>query len=157
MASKYRYSIDPKKPIPMISVMCAIRDSQSTRGAERELLYAICLRAKAEENYSCWPGYAHLAVDTGLHPVTLKRAAQELERKKLIRRVIRRNKSNKWFLNVTLMFEQANTKLDEIAAAETEEFNGFDVVPTGPNTVEEANEGRYTDSDDDVFADRSTL
>jgi hypothetical protein len=116
--------------------MCAIRDSQSTRGAERELLYALCLRARADRKYSCWPGYAQLSADTGLHTTTLKRAAQELERKQLIRRVVRKNSSNIWFLNVPLIVDMANAKLAEIEAAKVEEFDGFDLAPTGADEEE---------------------
>jgi hypothetical protein len=99
----------------MLTIMGAVRDAQTTRGAQRELLMALCLRANPKRKYSCFPSYATLAEDTQLHVVTLKRAAGELESAGLIKRFTRVNKSNVFLLNIALILEQARKMKEEKA------------------------------------------
>ena len=93
--------------MPLIRILWAIRDARSTKDSERELLYALALRCNPKNNYSCWPSYNQLAEDTQLDPATLQRAAKRLESKKLIKRVQRRNHSNRFYVNARLLQEQA--------------------------------------------------
>jgi hypothetical protein len=93
--------------MPVFSVLRLIRDARSTKNADRALLMALGLRCKPAEGFKCWPSYRQLALDTQLDEVTLKRAAKRLEDTKLIKRVIRQNRSNSFFLNIPLLQEQA--------------------------------------------------
>jgi DNA-binding MarR family transcriptional regulator len=160
----------------MWTVVLAVRDSRSTRGAQRELLMALCLRARREKKYCCFPSYALLSEDTNLHPITLKRAAAELEKMNLIKRFKRRNSSNVFRINVALLLDQAaaaKAAKDEkkrIARLNTAEgFEGFaDPRPLAPEGLDDddededkAAETEYQDDDtddlDSDFADREEL
>ena len=77
---------------------------------------ALALRCNPKKRYSCWPSYRQLALDTGLHEVTLKAAAADLEEANLVKRVTRRNRSNIFFLNIAKLEEQA----DAVRKAEAE-------------------------------------
>ena len=102
------------EPMPLFRLLLLIRDSRSTRNAERELLMALALRCNPAKNYVCWPSYSMLAKDTQLNEATLQRAAKKLEAAGLIQRLIRPNSSNRFFLNVARLQQQAA----EIKAAE---------------------------------------
>lgn len=93
--------------------MRAIRDAQSTRGAERELLYALALRCDPAKGYSCFPSYQTLANDTQMNVATLKRAAKSLEAMRMISRQERRNRSNIFYLNPAIFLEEASAKRAE--------------------------------------------
>jgi hypothetical protein len=95
------------KIMPIFSVMRTIRDARSTKNAPRELLYALAMRCDPAKKFICWPSYRTLALDTQLDEVTLKRAAKLLEDDGIIRRVVRANRSNCFFLNIALLQEQA--------------------------------------------------
>jgi hypothetical protein len=86
------------------------RDSRLTKGAQQSLLYHLIMRSDPKKQYSCFPAYELLCLDTGLDMTTLKRAARELERKELVIRQVRPNRSNVWYINVA--------KLQEVAAAD---------------------------------------
>jgi DNA-binding MarR family transcriptional regulator len=110
------------KPMPIIGVLWLVRDARSTKGSQRELLYALALRTNPAKKFLCFPSYAQLAEDTQLDSATLKRAAKALEDKQLIKRVIRRNRSNVYFLNIPLLQEQAAlAKAAKISKAESTE------------------------------------
>jgi hypothetical protein len=99
-----------------------IRDSRSTKNADRELLHALALRSDPKKSFISWPSYRQLALDTQLDEVTLRRAAKRLESARLIRRVVRANRSNCFLLNVPLLQEQAaEAKAAEDAAKEQED------------------------------------
>lgn len=100
-----------KKVMPVFKLMRTIRDSGSTRNADRETLYAIALRCRPAENFVAWPSYRQLAQDTCLNEMTLKKAARRLEEAKLIKRVVRPNRSNRFFINVPLLQQQASERL----------------------------------------------
>jgi DNA-binding transcriptional MocR family regulator len=101
----------------MFVVMLAIRDSHVAKGAQQALLYALALRARPEKHYTCLPSYAQLSQDTGLHGITLQRAAAELESRSLIRRGVRRNTSNVYQINVALILELAGAERVKMKAA----------------------------------------
>ena len=99
-----------KEKIPLLSLFrlqLLVRDARSTKGARRALLNALTLRCRPDQRYSCFPSYATLAKDTMLDPATLKRAAMALEKAGLIKRKVRRNQSNVFFINVALLMKQA--------------------------------------------------
>jgi DNA-binding MarR family transcriptional regulator len=91
----------------VFAVLRLIRDARSTRNADRALLMALGLRCQPAKKFLCWPSYRQLALDTQLDEVTLKRAAKRLEDAGLIKRVVRQNRSNAFFLNISLLQDQA--------------------------------------------------
>jgi hypothetical protein len=139
-------------------VLIWARDAGSTRGAERELLYALILRCRKEVKYAAFPGYALLAGDTGLHPITLKRAAAGLIKAGIIRRHVRPNRSNMWYINVALLQEQAEARKAERKErqkrlqADDESAPFPEPKPVSRKAVDE----EYEDSED-IFADREEL
>lgn len=100
------------------TLLLAVRDSQSTRGSARALLQALVYRA--DRSYICWPSYRQLAEDTMLDEATLKRAAKTLEDAGLIRRIIRRQRSNKFFVRYDRIVEQAEAKREARKVAKAE-------------------------------------
>ena len=126
------------------AILRAIRDARTTRGSERELLYALVLRINPSKGMHCWPSYSLLGRDTQLDVTTLKRAAKSLEQKGFIKRRIRKNRSNIFFVNVEpFLREAAQNKLrpDETiespfassspAEIEVDEENGTDWISGG--------------------------
>lgn len=111
-----------RKGPSLLSLLWAIRDARSTSGAQRQLLVALALRCDESKYYSCWPSYDLLAEDCQLEPITLKRAAQKLEDANLIKRQTRANRSNKWFINVPLILQQAKANRDADKAAAEIDF-----------------------------------
>ena len=101
------YLQDERKTMSVFQVMRLVRDARSTKGAQRQLLMALALRCNPKKKFICWPSYRVLAEDTLLDPMTLKRAAKKLEDGKLIKRSVRSNHSNVWWVNVALLEEQA--------------------------------------------------
>jgi len=104
------------------------------KGAARLLLQAIILRANQNSKYSCFPSYQTLAADCNMDAKTLKRAAKVLEDAGLIRRHVRRNRSNLFVVNVGLI-QQEHIKREVERKAEREarereagfaEFGGFE-------------------------------
>jgi hypothetical protein len=91
------------KGITRIELYEMVRDATTVTGAQRALLDAIAWRAKAEDRYSCDPSYARLVHDTHYTARNLQIAAQKLEEAKYIKRVTRSNRSNVFFLNVSLL------------------------------------------------------
>ena len=135
---------EQKKTISVFQVLRLVRDARSTKGAERQLLMALVLRCNPKENFKCWPSYALLAKDVQLDPMTLKRAAKKLEDREIIKRVIRPNHSNLFFINVALLQEQAAAA----NAPVVEEACPFaDPVPNNSVNPVEA-EDAETDGDD---------
>jgi DNA-binding MarR family transcriptional regulator len=92
-----------KKELSNFEVMRIIRDSRAVRNAPRQLLDALGLRCRPREGFKAWPSYRQLGIDTGLDPMTLKRAAKKLEEAQLIKRVVRPNRSTLFFLNISLL------------------------------------------------------
>ena len=83
-----------EQKMPVFAVLRLVRDARSTRNAERQLLDALAMRCQPAKKFLSWPSYRQLALDTQLDEITLKRAAKRLEDKRLIKRVIRQNRSN---------------------------------------------------------------
>jgi hypothetical protein len=102
--------------MPIFRLLRLVRDSRSTKNADRGLLNAIVLRCNPANKFIAWPSYRQLALDTGLNMVTLKRAAKRLEEAKLIKRVVRANRSNCFYVNASLLQDQAA----QVRAAEDE-------------------------------------
>ena len=123
----------------LLLLLWLIRDARSTKGAARHLLMALALRCNPKQRYSCWPSYSMLAQDTQLDEVTLKRAAAKLEDAKLIHRVVRKNRSNRWYINVALLQQQANAVMAAKKAEDDAEECIFDAPETGNKT--EADDG----------------
>jgi len=130
----------------MQQLVLMVRDSRSTKGAQRQLLMAIAIRANAKVKYSCFPSYAQLADDAQMDQVTLRRAAAALEAKGLIKRRRRTNRSNLFFLQVLVLEGHAA----EARAARTQEkqarqlafleAEGVDVAEVDDASVEETEE-----------------
>lgn len=104
----------------IVQVLWAIRDSKSTKGAARQLLVALALRCSPKQNYCCWPSYRQLAEDCQLDPATLKRAAASLENAGLVKRIVRKNRSNRFFIIVSKLQEQAKAQKEAKEAAKQE-------------------------------------
>ncbi len=96
-----------KPTVSTFGLLLLVRDARSTGKSERALLNALALRANPEKNYVSWPSYERLERDTLLNQFTLKRAAAALEKKGIISRSVRANRSNRFFINVPLLQEQA--------------------------------------------------
>ena len=93
----------------VLDLFRAIRDSESTKGSQRILLLALALRCKPG-TWMCWPSYSRLARDTCLDAVTCKRAAKGLEEAGIVRRQVRRNRSNRFYINFERLRAQAETR-----------------------------------------------
>jgi DNA-binding MarR family transcriptional regulator len=91
----------------ILNLLLAIRDAASTKGAQRALLNALALRANPNNDFVCWPSYRMLSRDTCLDEGTLKRAAKRLEDAGLIRRVVRQQQSNRFFVHFDALAAQA--------------------------------------------------
>lgn len=96
--------------MPIFKVLRLIRDARSTKHADRALLNALALRCNPHKRFVCWPSYRQLALDTLLDGVTLQRAARRLEDAGLIKRTVRANRSNLFFLNIPKLVEQAEAE-----------------------------------------------
>jgi DNA-binding MarR family transcriptional regulator len=107
-----------KTTLSYIDILKDDRDSQLVRNSELVLLMMLSLRVNPTKQYSCFPSYQLLSRDTGLDMTTLKRAARSLEGKNLIRRKVRPNHSNLWYLNVGMIQQAAE---ENRASAKTEE------------------------------------
>ncbi|MDE1156360.1 MAG: helix-turn-helix domain-containing protein [Acidobacteriaceae bacterium] len=90
-----------QKKLTTLDILRDARNSGLFRKAAQSLYYHLALRADQSKQYSTYVGYPTLCADTGLDAKTLQKAAAELEDQGLIRRVVRPNHSNIWFLNVT--------------------------------------------------------
>jgi hypothetical protein len=99
-------STEATKP-SILNLLLAIRDAASTKGAQRALLNALALRANPNNDFVCWPSYRMLNRDTCLDEGTLKRAAKRLEDAGLIRRVVRQQQSNRFFVHFDALAAQA--------------------------------------------------
>lgn len=137
------------------------RDAQSTKGAEREVLYALILRCSSQKKYSCFPSYQQLAEDTGLNIKTVKRAAKKLEDAGIIKRLVRRNRSNIFQVQVGVLQKQAFERLAAKKAEKEALVKELDDL-TGLTEQEliEAEAGTPVEDDvdySDVFTSRSTL
>lgn len=87
----------------------------------------------------CWPSYRLLAEDTQLDEGTLKRAAKALQEAGLIRRVIRRQRSNQFYVRFDVLIRQAEFKREEKKLVQAEALRklmdgedsnlGIEVVP----------------------------
>jgi DNA-binding MarR family transcriptional regulator len=134
--------------MPVFRVLRLVRDARSTRNAQRELLYALAMRCQPAKKFICWPSYAQLAKDTLLDVTTLKRAAKRLEDAELIKRVVRPNRSNCFYLNVPLLQEQAAAiKAAEDAAKLVVEED--DEAPFGDPVIDDARSRDVADSEGD--------
>jgi DNA-binding MarR family transcriptional regulator len=91
----------------ILNLLLAIRDAGSTKGAQRALLNALALRANPNNDFVCWPSYRVLSMDTCLDGGTLKRAAKRLEDAGLIRRVVRQQQSNRFYVSFDVLAAQA--------------------------------------------------
>lgn len=132
--------------LPVFSVLRLVRDARSTTNAPRELLYALALRCQPAKNFISWPSYCQLAKDTQLNEITLKRAAKTLEDAKLIRRVVRANRSNCFFINVALLQEQAaevkaTDEAEKLASASDESPFDEPVQPEAPSNDRDVDDG----------------
>ena len=132
--------------MPVFAVLRLIRDARSTKNADRALLMALGLRCKPAEGFKCWPSYRQLAQDTLLDEVTLKRAAKRLEDAKLIKRLIRQNRSNTFYLNIPLLQQQVAAIKDE---EEAKKAANDDESPF----AQPANVSRDDENDNDVDND----
>jgi hypothetical protein len=102
-----------------------LRDARLHEMTAAEHLMLIHLAWRINKNYTCWPSIQQLVRDTGLNEYTLKRAGTALVNAKLVKRRIRKNRSNLWWINHKLLGEraEANREADRRAkeAIELEE------------------------------------
>lgn len=131
------------KVMPIFKLLRLVRDAGSTKNAKRELLHAIAMRCRPDKNFIAWPSYRLLAEDTLLDESTLKRAARALEDENLIKRVIRPNRSNCFFVNAALLQEQADKRKVELKKnADREEESPF-AAPVVETSEEESDDDSW--------------
>jgi DNA-binding MarR family transcriptional regulator len=138
-----------EKSMPIVRVLWLIRDACATKGAQREMMYALALRCNPNKKFICFPSYSQLAEDTQLDPATLKRAAKALEDKHLIKRVVRKNRSNVFYLNIPLLQEQvAQVKAAKLATLEesTSPFGDPEGVDGSNSSIDEYDDESLTAS-----------
>jgi DNA-binding MarR family transcriptional regulator len=140
-----------KKELSNFEVMRTIRDSHAVRNAPRQLLDALGLRCRPREGFKAWPSYRQLGLDTGLDPMTLKRAAKKLEEAKLIKRVVRPNRSTLFFLNISLLQELAeeSRKADDERKRAEEAKTSAAFETESPFPEPDIDENSCSDDDDD--------
>jgi hypothetical protein len=98
--------------LPIFTVLRHARDSRLTdKNSELILLYGLILRCDPKKEYSTFVGYDQLCLDTGCNRKTVQTAAGGLEQKGLIKRRLRHNQSNLWFVNVPQLKDAAITNL----------------------------------------------
>jgi hypothetical protein len=148
----WRFYMSKRKSMSLFSVLLAIRDARSTRGAQRELLIALGLRCQPELRFVCWPSYEQLAKDTQLKIVTLKKAARALEEAGYISRAIRPHRSNKFFINMGKILAEA--EVNRQADAEIRAVNKVAQAEESPFAAPVVNDTPATEgvseADDDV-------
>jgi hypothetical protein len=118
-----------KTHLTFLDLLKDARDSHLVAKAQFMLLLMLIVRCDPEKDYSCYPGYELLAEDTGLNMKTLKAAAVGLEGKKLVKRRVRPNHSNVWYINAKLLHETAEAKR---AAKAEERSERYDDCPFEP-------------------------
>lgn len=118
-----------KTHLTFLDLLKDSRDSHLVTKAEAMLLLMLILRCDPEKSYSCYPGYELLTEDTGLNMKTLKAAAAGLESKTLVKRRVRPNHSNTWFINAKLLHETAEVNRAAKAAERTEDFDDCPFEP----------------------------
>jgi DNA-binding MarR family transcriptional regulator len=134
--------------MPVFRVLRYIRDARSTQKAERALLLALGMRCQPAKKFIAWPSYRQLALDTCLDEVTLKRAAKKLEDANLIKRTIRPNRSNCFYINVPLLQQQAAAvKAAEDAAKGT---SGDEGSPFGDPVLTDSSKADFDDQEGGV-------
>jgi DNA-binding MarR family transcriptional regulator len=117
---------EEKDKLSVLDVAWDARDSHlAAKGGEATLLLMLALRTDPKKKYSCFPGYGQLKEDSGLNIKTLKAAAAALEKKNLVKRVVRPNHSNLWYINVKLLHETA----EKNRAADKRAKNNYDDCP----------------------------
>lgn len=120
---------DSKKKMPIFELMRVIRDSRAVKNGPRLVLDALALRCRTEQEFRAWPSYRQLVLDTGLNMTTLKRIAKQLEERNLIRRKVKANKANTFFINVPLLQEMAQAARDEDQAEKTKrKFSAYEAA-----------------------------
>jgi len=97
----------------VLTALGHIRDAGSTKGADRLVLIALLSRCANDGLFKCFPSYALLAYDAQVNIQTAKRSVRNLVQAGIVRRKVRRNQSNFFFINVSLLKEQAETALAE--------------------------------------------
>lgn len=128
--------------LSMFKLLRLVRDARSTKNSDRLLLNALAMRSDPKRNYACWPSYRQLGLDTMLDEVTLKRAAKRLEDAGLLRRRVRKNRSNLFFVNVTKLIEQAEAMREANRKSKSENWESpFEF------SLEETNESHLEDDD----------
>jgi DNA-binding MarR family transcriptional regulator len=148
---------DRRKSMSLASVLLHIRDARLTKGAKLLLLYTLALRCQPDKAYMCWPSYEQLALDTQLNIVTLKRAAQKLEEAGYISRVVRPNHSNKFFINMRKIQDEALTnRAADHEAREARKVIEADEAPFELPTTDDAHADTSVNDYDDtvgIFGD----
>ena len=71
-----------------------VREANVVKGAERHVLFALCMRANTKKNFTCFPSYAQIVEDSSVGLSQVKVAVRELAKAGWIRRQIRPNTSN---------------------------------------------------------------
>ena len=113
------------KKLNRVELYELVRDGTTLTGAQRILMDALAWRASATDNYSCYPSYARLALDTHYTAQNLRIAMRELERAVLIKRTRRRRRSNLYHLNIQLLTQMATEKRALLAKGETWDIDPF--------------------------------
>jgi hypothetical protein len=115
-----------------------VRDANVVRGAQRHVLFALCLRANTTKNYTCFPSYAQLIEDSAVGLSQLKIAVRGLETAGWIRRQPRGRTSNLFFINVPKLQKAAEERRQAFSGGGLQETDD----PFGANS--------YTDDRDNT-------
>ena len=78
------------------------------------MLSCLIMRANPKENFSCFPGYETLALDTSLCERQVRTTIRELIATGLIRRVQRSGGFNTFYVNVQRLSELAQDTMDAV-------------------------------------------
>jgi hypothetical protein len=77
-----------------------IRDGKVGKASARHVMIALCMRANALKNFTCYPSYAQIMEDSVVCRSTVKSAVRDLEQAGWIKRKTRGRKSNLFYINV---------------------------------------------------------
>jgi hypothetical protein len=98
-----------------------VRDANVVKGAERHVLFALCMRANTKKNFTCFPSYAQIVEDSSVGLSQVKVAVRELAKAGWIRRQIRPNTSNLFFIDVPALKAAAEERRLTLRKGQLEE------------------------------------
>jgi DNA-binding MarR family transcriptional regulator len=96
-----------KRKLSSLEVLCMVRDARQVFKVQKAVLYELILRSSAKSGWGCWPSYETICEDAGYKQSAVLTAVRELEAANLITRQSRPHQSNRYYINVALIQQQA--------------------------------------------------